>query len=146
MLSVLSVLGNYMKKQTVQIPRTLANQLLHQAQLSPDKEVCGLIGKQGEHVSCYPVENVATDPQRLFALDAKAQIDAFAQMTKNGQQLFAIYHSHPYAPAEPSAIDLAQVNYPEALYLIISLNTKGVLEMRGYYLTQAQAQEVDLII
>ncbi len=55
-------------------------------------------------------------------------------MRENGEALFAIYHSHPTSPAEPSAIDLELAAYPDALYLIISLNTKGVLEMRGFRL------------
>jgi hypothetical protein len=39
-----------------------------------------------------------------------------------------------------------EANYREALYLIISLNTKGVLEMRGFYLRADETEEVDLIL
>lgn len=135
-----------MTKQTIRIPRTLANELLHQAQLSPEQEVCGLIGKRGERVECYPIENVATRPEMLFAMNAEEQIAAFKQMQQKEQQLFAIYHSHPYGPALPSNIDMAEAHYRDALYLIISLNTKGVLELRGFDLNNDQPEEVDLII
>jgi proteasome lid subunit RPN8/RPN11 len=135
-----------MTKQTVQIPRTLANQLLHQAQLSPAQEVCGLVGRHDEQCECYPIENVATDASVLFALNASEQLAAFKAMKQKGQSLFAIYHSHPTSPPVPSEIDIEDANYRDALYLIISLNTKGVLEMRGFYLKSGQTEEVELII
>lgn len=129
----------------IQIPRKITTQLLHLAQISPDTEVCGLIGgKNGLPTHCYPVTNIADQPQQRFLLDAKQQITALAQMRERGEELFAIYHSHPTAPAQPSAIDLELAAYPDALYLIISLNTKGVLEMRGFRLEQGSFKEVTL--
>ncbi|MCC5796438.1 MAG: M67 family metallopeptidase [Methylophaga sp.] len=132
--------------ETIQIPRTLANQLLHEAQLSPGREVCGLVGRRQEHFHCYPIDNAAIDSSVLFALNASEQIEAFKHMQSRGEQLFAIYHSHPDSPALPSKIDVAEAEYPDALYLIISLNTRGVLEMRGFYLRDATPQEVELIL
>jgi len=120
------------------LPRQLVNQILHQAQLSPDVEVCGLIaGKHGR-----PLDQ----PERLFAMDPAAQIDAQRRMREQGEELFGIYHSHPHSPAEPSDTDLQQAGYPEALYIIVSLNTKGVLEMRGFRLKDGQATPVHLEI
>ena len=127
------------------LPRTLVNRLLTEAQHSPDTEVCGLIGaKDGEPRSVYPVTNVAKEPGRLFEMDPREQIDAMRRMREEGETLFAIYHSHPHAPAEPSRADLEQAAYPDALYLIISLNTEGVLEMRGYRLADGRVHPVEL--
>lgn len=127
------------------LPRALVNQLLGHAQHSPEEEVCGLIGRTGdEGFSVYPVTNVAAETDHLFTMAPQEQIDAMRRMRENGEQLFAIYHSHPHAPAEPSLRDLEEAAYPEALYLIISLNTKGVLEMRGYRLHQGRVESVDL--
>lgn len=135
-----------MTKQTIQIPRTLVNQLLHQAQLSPSQEVCGLVAQKDHQCECYPIENVATDASVLFALNASEQLAAFKSMKQKGQSLFAIYHSHPSSPPIPSQLDIEEANYSDALYLIISLNTKGVLEMRGFYLKSGNTEEVELII
>ena len=128
-----------------QIPRKLTNQLLHLTQLSPDYEICGLVGgKNGIPSTCYPISNIAEQPQQRFLLDAKQQIAAMSDMRNQGEELFAIYHSHPKAPAQPSIHDLEAATYPDALYLIISLNIKGVLEMRGFKINQQKAQEVVL--
>ncbi|MBK8817093.1 MAG: M67 family metallopeptidase [Methylococcaceae bacterium] len=131
----------------IQITRKLTNQLLHLAQLSPDLEICGLVAsKNGIPCSCYPVANVAELPQQRFLLDAKQQIAAMADMRERGETLFAIYHSHPKTPPQPSRLDLEQFAYPDALYLIISLNIKGVLEMRGFKIKPHQATEVPLVL
>lgn len=127
------------------LPRPLINQMLHQAQQSPDREVCGLIGsRNGVPVHCYPVANISGEPARLFAMDAKGQIEAMRRMREHGEELFGIYHSHPFTPAVPSPIDTAEDTYPEALYLIISLGTAGVLELRGFRLQSGRFQPVEL--
>ncbi len=131
----------------IQIPRKLANQLLHLAQQSPNLEICGLISSQdGFAKHCYPINNIAEHPQQRFLLDASQQIAAMTQMRELDQELFAIYHSHPTAPALPSKEDLALSAYPAALYLIISLNTKGILEMRGFRISPDAAQEIPLTL
>jgi [CysO sulfur-carrier protein]-S-L-cysteine hydrolase len=136
-----------MPQEEIQIPRKITNQLLHLAQISPDYEVCGLIGsKNGLPAHCYPVKNTAEHPQQRFLLDAGQQISAMSKMRELGEELFAIYHSHPAAPAQPSNHDLELAAYPDALYLIISLNTKGILEMRGFKIDQKTALEIPLIL
>jgi len=132
---------------TANLPRRLINQLLHHAQNASGEEVCGLIGaKDGIPTHCYPIANVATSPRRLFAMDPAQQIAAMRSMRERGEAMFAIYHSHPDSPPLPSATDLAQANYPDALYLIISLQTQGVLEMRGFHLRNDAVNETALSI
>ena len=136
-----------MSKEEVRIPRKITNQLLHLAQISPDYEVCGLIGsKNGLPTHCYPIINTAEHPQQRFLLDAGQQFLTMARMRALGEDLFAIYHSHPTAPAQPSSLDLEQAVHPEVLYLIISLNTKGILEMRGFKIDHKTAMEIPLIM
>ncbi|MBL1262130.1 Mov34/MPN/PAD-1 family protein [Methylomicrobium sp. RS1] len=135
------------EQQEIHIPRKLAQQLLHLAQISPDTEICGLVGgKNGIAQTCYPIINVAEHPERRFLLDPKQQIAAMAAMRDQGEELFAIYHSHPAAPAFPSGTDLEQAAYPETSYLIISLNTKGILEMRGFRIAAQTANEIRLVL
>ncbi len=129
----------------VSIPRKIVQNLLHHAQQTPNEEVCGLISSKNNipHRS-YPIKNISDTPATFFTLDAQQQIHAMAEMRNNTEQLFAIYHSHPTAPAIPSKVDLEQASYPEALYLIISLNVKGVMEIRAYKIHDNQFTEVAL--
>jgi len=136
-----------MEGNPVKIPRPLVNQLLHHAQLGSDHEICGLVAaRDGHPTRVVPVANIAAEPATRYEMDPKGLIDAMREIREGGETLFAIYHSHPCSPAAPSAIDTAQASYPEALYLIVSLNTKGILEMRGYRLTDSAFDEVVLEI
>ena len=137
-----------MPANPIELPRALVNQMLHLAQSSPQLEVCGLVGAvDGNPTSCYPITNAAATPQLRFQLDPAGQIDAMRQIRERGEALFAIFHSHPTAPAEPSPVDLAEAAYLDALYLVISLNTKGVLEMRGFRIRQDKSvQEIKLLL
>ena len=133
--------------QEIQLPRKLANQLLHLAQISPDQEICGLISaKHGLAQHCYPIQNVAEYPAKQFLLDEQQQITALTHIRENGETLFAIYHSHPTAPAQPSEEDIRQSTYPDALNLIISLNTKGILEMHCFKFLADSAIEIPLTL
>jgi len=119
----------------VRLPRVIVNQLLHLAQKSPEEEICGLISRDRDGFKkCYPVANTAGDKKRFFALDPQEQIAAMRTMREHGEELAAIYHSHPDAPPLPSLDDIEQHEYPDVVYLIVSLGTKGVLEMRGFYI------------
>jgi proteasome lid subunit RPN8/RPN11 len=131
----------------IKIPRKITNQLLHLAQISPTTEVCGLIGgQQGKPSSCYPIDNIAEQPQQQFLLDPKQQIAAMTKIRERNEDFLAIYHSHPTSPAEPSKIDIDMASYPDALNFIISLNTKGVLELRGFKLGNNSATEISLVL
>jgi len=135
-----------MNTHNISLPRKLTNQLLHLAQLTPEVEICGLIAaaSNGQPSRCYPILNSAPTPHNCFLLDTGQQIATMKQMREQGETLYAIYHSHPTAPAEPSPADIAQAVYPAALHLIISLNTKGVLEIRAFHIENQSVRELSL--
>ena len=130
--------------EEILLPRPLVNQLLHHAQNSPEFEVCGLIGaSQGMPATSYPINNIAEDQAQRFLMDPQEQITAMRQIRDRHEEFFAIYHSHPKSAPLPSMTDLKLAEYPGTLQIIISLNTKGVLEMRGFRFNgDAQVQEV----
>ena len=79
-------------------------------------------------------------------MDPKQQIDTFRIMRERGEELYAIYHSHPESPASPSAEDLRQASYPDALHIIISMSTKGTLQLRGFRLKADTTAAVDITV
>ena len=129
------------------IPRRIATALLDHARTEAGREICGVIAaRNGIPVACIPIANVSDHPAYRYCMDPAAFVRELYRMEADGEELFAIYHSHPASPAAPSAIDIAEAGWPEALYLIISLNTRGVLEMRGYHIGDGAAIEVPLEI
>lgn len=88
------------------------------------QEACGLIlghTMQGQFqvVEVRPVENVYKSPYR-YRMDPQQQIQIFLEMEQRDLHLVGIYHSHPTGPEHPSATDIQEAYYPEAVYLILS--------------------------
>ncbi|HYV00711.1 MAG TPA: M67 family metallopeptidase [Pyrinomonadaceae bacterium] len=87
-------------------------------------ECCGLIGGTNDGIakSIYSLRNLAAD--KIVSYEAAPE-DLFAaqrQMRDRGEELLAIYHSHPRsAEPEPSETDVRLAYYPQAVYFIIGL-------------------------
>lgn len=128
------------------LPRVAVNRLLAAAQARPGEEVCGFVVRTADGCSVRPVTNVADDPVRRFEMDPQGMIDAFRHAREDGEEILAIYHSHPTGPATPSALDRRLAYYPELPYLVISLGTRGVLELRAFQLDPAGCREVPLVL
>ena len=139
-----------MKKETnltLLFPRQLANKILAHAQQNPETEICGLISAQNNQAKqYYPVTNIATNTTTLFEMDEHAQIAVMKKMREQNEELLAIVHSHPHSDAIPSALDEKEHQYPDAYYLIVSLNTTGVLDLRAFKQINQHFQPVELIL
>jgi len=131
----------------LRLPRQIVNHVLQHAQSDDKFEVCGLISeKSGEPYKTYPILNIAESPDHFYKMDGKQQIDAMREMRENNESLFAIYHSHPSSEAYPSKTDIEQSQYPEAIYIIVSLNTKGVLDLRAFQLIDSEVGSLAVVL
>lgn len=119
----------------------LDEMLAHVAGLWPE-EACGLVGgRDGRAVRLYPVENTRHSPV-AFEMDPLQQIKAMLAMEAEGLELIAIYHSHPDGPARPSATDVANAYYPDAVQLIISLADRARPSVRAFTIVDGVVTEV----
>ena len=127
------------------LPRKLVNQILTHAQQHEHTESCGLISASaGKPAHYYAVKNIAAEPAIRFEMEPRQQIAAMKHMREQDEELLAIVHSHPQSPPTPSATDMQESGYPDAYYIIVSLNTRGVLEMRGFRSADGDMKPVDL--
>lgn len=79
-----------------------------------------------------------------YRIDPREQLRAFRDMDDRGEELFAIYHSHPASQPYPSPTDRAEAHYPEAVYILVSLRTDDP-EVRAYrILPDGAVREVTL--
>ena len=131
----------------ITLSRELTSQLLHLAQISPEAEVCGIVSyKNKTPVRCYPIKNISPSPATQFLFDPTEHIAATKALRERDEEIFAIYHSHPSAPACPSTLDLKNATYFDSLHFIISLSTKGILELRAFNIENQNATEVRLAL
>jgi proteasome lid subunit RPN8/RPN11 len=100
----------------------------HAARAYPE-ECCGaLVGAldgDDRHVSAaWPIANVAAASAESFVVDPADYRQVEQRAHESGVALVGFYHSHPDAPAAPSANDLAQA-WPHFSYLIVSVAASG---------------------
>jgi len=132
---------------TYKLPRHIVNGMLTLAQSKTDQEICGLISQdKNQKMTLIPIPNIAKEPEKFFEMDPTSTIKAMKNIRENDSDLFAIFHSHPHTPAYPSKTDIELSGYPQALYLIISLNTKGVLELKGFKIQDDSVVNADLVL
>jgi proteasome lid subunit RPN8/RPN11 len=93
----------------------------HARSLAPD-ECCGvLIGDADHVVDAVPAHNIADRPAVRFLIDPKDHLAALKDARSRGLDVVGFYHSHPRSAAIPSETDRAEANYPQHLFLIVSL-------------------------
>ena len=108
----------------IKVTAPLFSELIAHAREGAPNECCGLIAgtEQGLAQTVYRTRNIALNPLVTYEAAPDDLFAAQRQMRDRGEQLIAIYHSHPRsANPEPSATDVRLAYYPSAVYLIVGL-------------------------
>ena len=107
---------------TVTLPQL--EEILAYAKEADPAECCGLIGgtADGTAKNIYSLRNVAADKVVSYEAAPEDLFAAQRQMRERGEELIAIYHSHPRsADPAPSETDVRLAFYPQAVYFIVGL-------------------------
>ncbi|MCU1267328.1 MAG: Mov34/MPN/PAD family protein [Acidobacteria bacterium] len=101
-----------------------SRQIISHACESDPAECCGLVGgsSDGRAINIYPLQNVAATPLITYEAAPEELFSAQKLMRERGEQLVAIYHSHPRSVEPlPSDTDVRLAYYPDTFYLIVGL-------------------------
>jgi len=129
----------------ITLPPEFAQEMIAQAKEEAPYEACGVIaGKGGRAAKLYRTVN-AEHSTTTYRLEPEEQYRIFVEMEEKGWELWAVYHSHPTFPAYPSARDIEQAYFPEALYLIVSLAQEEP-EIRAFRIVEGEVREEELSI
>ncbi|HVS21166.1 MAG TPA: M67 family metallopeptidase, partial [Pyrinomonadaceae bacterium] len=102
------------------------NEIVGHAREENPRECCGLIGGNGDRTeTVYRMRNIAADPLVTYEAAPEDLFAAQRAMRERGEQLMAIYHSHPRAnDPTPSPTDVRLAYYPSAVYFIVGLGNE----------------------
>ena len=116
-------------------------EILASATRAAPNECCGLIGGDGERAtSLYPMRNVAANSHVAYEAAPEDLFAAQRQMRERGEELLAIYHSHPRATEpQPSETDVRLAYYPQAIYFIVGLSGAQPV-MRAFKISEADGR------
>ena len=114
------------------IPRAIVDEMVAHAREELPNEACGMVHAKGDEViAVHRVKNAAGSPYR-YEMDPLQMMKLERLRDDEGQELFAIYHSHVASPAYPSPTDVRMAffppgeldqspMFPETYYILVSL-------------------------
>jgi proteasome lid subunit RPN8/RPN11 len=99
-------------------------------------ECCGLLlGARGVVEEAVRARNLRRS-RTAYLVDPADHFATIRRARKEGRTIVGAYHSHPRSPAVPSPADLQEAQFPEFLYVIVSLVDPQAPDVRGYRLTR----------
>ena len=103
-------------------------------------EVCGLLGVEPDGTIHQYV--IANDERSMtyYVMNPRELLQAMREIEDNAWEL-VIYHSHTHTRAYPSATDIRLAAYPEATYLIVTLQDRDHPDMRAFRILDGDVTE-----
>ncbi|MCA1683262.1 MAG: M67 family metallopeptidase [Actinobacteria bacterium] len=133
-----------MTAERLSLPAALKDDIVAHARAEAPKEACGLVAGSGASASrVIRCANAHDAPVTRYAIAPAEQLRAFRDMEAKGEELVAIYHSHPVTQPYPSSTDRAEAHYPDAFYILVSL-WDGPPELRAYRIRDGWVRAVEL--
>lgn len=120
------------------------DEIIAHAREEAPNECCGMIGgSDATAATVYRSINAEASPLR-YSLDAGDQFRIMQEMERRGEDLSGIYHSHTASDAYPSQTDVNLAAYPDAVYVIVSLQDSENPEVRGFWIRDGQIDDAEL--
>ena len=128
----------------VEIAQQFIDEMIAHAQEDNPNECCGILAGQTDRpVKTYRMMNVEASPYR-YSMDSKELYHVYREIEDNQLEMYAIYHSHTHTEAYPSATDIRLATWPEAYYILISLQNKQEPTVRAFTILDGQVSEVPI--
>ena len=126
------------------VPGPIRDEIIAHARDHFPRECCGILaGKQGGIMQLYRLTNLEQGVDR-YLFDDEEFYKAYWEIENRGEELLAVYHSHPVTVAYPSKTDVAFAFWPEAVYLICSLEHVDDPVIRGYRIVEEAISGIEL--
>jgi proteasome lid subunit RPN8/RPN11 len=130
----------------MRITKELIEEIVAHAREDAPNECCGMIGgSDGRALTAYRATNAEASPLR-YSIDAQEQFDLMRRIEDAGEELVAIYHSHTRSPAYPSQTDVNLAGWPDAVYLIVSLQGPDPPDVKGFWIRDGQIGDAELSV
>lgn len=119
---------------SITLPRSIYDGIVAHALEGAPEEICGVLsGRDGVATELVRGRNEAANRIMDYWVDGQTLLKQF-DFEDRGEEMIAIYHSHPVDEAYPSATDARNAFYPDAIYIICSLLRPGRPVVRAFRL------------
>jgi len=125
--------------------RDLDDVLRHVRSEAPH-EGCGILGgRDGRVLRVYRMSNIEQSSERFF-MDSAEMAETIQDLYKEDLDIVGIYHSHVLGPAYPSHQDVERAYYPDACYVIISLDHPDYPDIRVFRIREGEIREEQILL
>jgi proteasome lid subunit RPN8/RPN11 len=122
----------------VRISRAHWDELIAHARDDAPNECCGYLWAAEDTVEGVKRAQNIRKSRYGYQLDTDSMYAVWKLDDEGGHQV-GTYHSHPASPAEPSQTDINLADYPDWLYLIVSLD--GDPTVRAWWIRGGKVEE-----
>jgi proteasome lid subunit RPN8/RPN11 len=142
---------------SVTLPAAIRDGIVEQARRELPNEACGIVvgnrpaAAGGVALRWAPLRNQLASPLR-YAIEPEDLLRLTIDTDDADEVFWAIVHSHVASPARPSPTDVRESHYPDALYLLVSLDSgeadpsTGAPSLRGWRILDGAVHEVEVRI
>lgn len=133
------------------LPGSVAAEIMAHARAALPHEACGLLAgfrSDGRATEFHPARNEHSSALR-YSVDPDDLVRIAFTIEASGADLLGIVHSHVGSPAVPSATDVREARYPDALQLIASMadpDAAPAVALRAWRVGEAASTEVPIVI
>ncbi len=131
----------------LRLPAAFRDEIVAHARADSPRECCGLLaGQPGDPdlaaggVDLHRLANAAPGLD-FYEIDPGDLFRVTRELDAAGRDIVAIYHSHPTGPARPSATDIELAFWPDAWYLIVSLDDPARPDLRAFRIVDGAVSE-----
>jgi proteasome lid subunit RPN8/RPN11 len=126
------------------VPAAIRDEIIDHARDHTPRECCGIIAsKNGTMTTLHRLTNVEQGVDR-YLFDDEEFFKIYWEIENRGEELLSVYHSHPVSVAYPSKTDVEFAFWPDAVYLICSLEFPEAPVIRGFRIIDGAISEVEL--
>ena len=128
------------------LARSYVDEMIAHAREDAPNECCGIIAAdEGAAKKLYRAVNAEASPYR-YNVDPKDLLRIYHDLDDRGWDVMVIYHSHTHTEAYPSPTDTSLAAWPDAYYVIVSLEDEANPVVRAFRITDGKVTEEDLEI
>lgn len=131
----------------IDIRSSVISEISEHALESVPAESCGLVGAGDDGVisRCYRTRNDEDSKAAVrYFMNPADQFAAMRSAEGDGLEIVGAYHSHVQSPAYPSPTDIGLAQYPEWIWLIVSL-AEDPPEVRAFEIAGETVTEIELV-
>ncbi|MFP4147965.1 MAG: Mov34/MPN/PAD-1 family protein [Nitriliruptoraceae bacterium] len=121
------------------------DRLVAHARSDAPYEVCGLLGLHPDgRIDHHPIDN-ADRSVTTYTMEPRQLLKAMRAI-EDAELDLAIYHSHTHTRAYPSATDIRLAAYPEATYVIVTLEDRDHPDIRAFRIRDGVVTERPVVV